>query len=105
MKLLWFNLSVDSRHQVLAFGIDWIRLMAEKFEKIVVLTMESGEFSLPPNVIVYSLGREKGYSRPRRFFRFYLLLFRILRAERIDAVFAHMNILFAAMAGGAIETQ
>jgi glycosyltransferase involved in cell wall biosynthesis len=99
MTLLWFNLSVDREHQVLAFGLEWIRLMADKFDRIVVLTMEAGEFSLPPNVTVHSVGREKGYSRPRRFFRFYLLLFRILRREKIDEVFAHMNILFAAMAG------
>jgi glycosyltransferase involved in cell wall biosynthesis len=99
MNLLWLNLSVDQNHQVLSFGLDWIRMMAKNFDRILILTMEVGGYALPTNVTVFSVGREKGYSRPRRFFRFYRLLFRILRKEKIGAVFAHMNILFAAMAG------
>ena len=105
MTLLWFNLKVDKDDQVLAFAVDWIRQMATKMEKIVVLTMEKGEYELPANVTVYSIGKERGFSECRRAFEFYRLLFRILKGEKIGAVFAHMNILFAAMAGPILKIK
>jgi glycosyltransferase involved in cell wall biosynthesis len=95
MNLLWFNLKVDKNDQLLAFALDWINKMAEKVDKIIILTMEKGEYSLRNNVVVYSVGKEKGYSELRRFFVFYKLLFRILKKEKIDVVFAHMITIFS----------
>ncbi len=99
MNILWFNLKVDQDDQVLAFNLDWINKMAKKVNKIVVITMEKGQYKLYDNVVVYSIGKEKGYSEFRRFFVFFRLLYKVLREEKIDLVFSHMAILFTAMAG------
>jgi len=99
MNILWLNLKVDEDNQVLSFAIDWINRMSLKVDKIIVITMEKRKYALNNNVVAYSLGKELGYSRLRRFLVFYKLLFRILRKEEIDVVFSHMNPLFVVMAG------
>ena len=105
MTLLWFCLKVDQNDPVLAFAVDWIGRMAAKADRILVLTMEKGEYDLPANVTVHSVGKERGFSECRRAFEFYRLLFRILRDEKIDAVFAHMMPLFAGMAGPILRVK
>jgi glycosyltransferase involved in cell wall biosynthesis len=97
MNLLMFNLAVDARHVTLAFGLRWIEALATRFEHIDVVTMTMGEHRLPPNVNVWSLGRERGYPEWLRAIRFYWLVLRIMRKRRIDVVFTHMIPLFAVM--------
>jgi glycosyltransferase involved in cell wall biosynthesis len=59
--------------------------------------MTAGELALEPNVTVHSLGKERGFSEPRRLVEFYRLVSRVMREHRIDACFAHMAPLFAAL--------
>lgn len=95
MNLLVFNLRQDADDGVLGFTTDWVNALARRCSEVVVITMDSGVLRLEPNVTVYSVGTEKGYSRPRRALNFYRLLVKVLRERRIDACFAHMNVLFA----------
>ena len=99
MNLLLFNLKTDSSDSVLGFTTAWIRELAKQVDHISVITMCTGKIEVPDNVEVFSLGKEKGYSEPHRALRFYRLLFKILQSRKIDACFAHMTPLFAAMAG------
>jgi glycosyltransferase involved in cell wall biosynthesis len=103
MRLLLFNLATDADDPILGFTTKWIRALAERVEFIHVITMRAGRYELPGNVQVHSVGKEKGYSEPRRAFEFYRLLMRILREERIDACFSHMIPLFTVMAGLALN--
>lgn len=97
MNLLMFNLAVDNEHVTLAFGIKWIEKLASKFDHVDVVTMSKGNYELPANVKVWSVGNEKGYSKFSRFIIFYLTIFRILRRRKIDRVFTHMIPIFAVM--------
>ena len=99
MNLMLFNLKTDSSDSVLGFTTAWIRELAKQVDHISVITMCSGKIEVPDNVEVFSMGKEKGYSEPHRALRFYCLLFRILKSQKIDACFAHMSPLFVAMAG------
>jgi glycosyltransferase involved in cell wall biosynthesis len=103
MRLLLFNLATDADDPILGFTTRWIRALAERVEFIHVITMRAGRYELPGNVQVHSVGKEKGYSEPRRAFEFYRLLIRILREGRIDACFSHMMPLFTVMAGVALN--
>ena len=67
-------------------------------EFIYVITMRAGEINLPNNVSVSSVGKEKGYSEPRRVVEFYRLLLCILKHEKIDACFSHMIPIFTILA-------
>jgi len=99
MRLLLFNLATDADDPVLGFTTGWIAALAERVEFIHVVTMRAGRLALPGNVRVHSVGKEKGYSEPRRALEFYKILARILRQERIDVCFSHMMPLFTVMAG------
>ena len=99
MRLLLFNLMTDERDPVLGFACNWIRRLAAECESIDVLTMQLGACDLPANARVYSVGRERGYGRPRRFWEFYRHLISLLATRRYDACFAHMTPLFAGLAG------
>ena len=97
MNLLVFNLKTDADDDVLGFTTDWVNALAASCERIFVITMSAGRIAVAENVQVYSIGKEQGYSEPRRATEFYRTLSRLLRNERIDACFAHMMPLFAVM--------
>ncbi len=81
----------------MGFFISWIRGLAEKFDKIVVLCLNDGNYSLPANVKVYGLGKNHGAGKLKQFFTFYLLLFTL--RHNYDAVFVHMNPIWVVLGG------
>lgn len=97
--LLLFNLITDVDDPVLGFTTQWINELAKHCSKVLVVTMKAGRLVVDHNVEVFSVGKEKGYSEPRRVLEFYRILFGILREERIDGCFSHMMPLFSALAG------
>ena len=66
MRLLLFNLVTDLDNPTQGFNTGWIRALARRVEFIHVITMRAGHVEVPGNVRVYSVGKEKGYSEPRR---------------------------------------
>jgi glycosyltransferase involved in cell wall biosynthesis len=99
MRLLLFNLATDEDDPILGFTTRWIRALAARLDFIHVVTMRMGRIELPNNVRVYSVGKERGYSEPRRVIEFYKILAQIVREERVDVCFSHMNPLFTVLAG------
>jgi glycosyltransferase involved in cell wall biosynthesis len=95
LRLLLFNLATDADATGQGFTSDWINALAPYCDSIDVLTMRAGRLALADNVRVFSLGKEKGYSEIRRGIAFYRILGRLLRDNRYDACFAHMQPLFA----------
>jgi glycosyltransferase involved in cell wall biosynthesis len=98
MRILLFNLATDARDPALGFASRWLAALAARVEFIHVVTMRAGEFEAPANVRVHSVGKEKGYSEPRRALEFYRLMTRILRHDRVDVCFSHMMPLFTVLA-------
>ncbi|MCY3977829.1 MAG: glycosyltransferase family 4 protein [Chloroflexi bacterium] len=105
MRLLLFNLATDVNDPVLAFALAWVRRLAPHCEYIDIITMYRGDADLPANVTVYSAGRERGLSKPRRVANFYRHLLRLMATRRYDACFAHMMPLFAGMAGPLLSAR
>jgi glycosyltransferase involved in cell wall biosynthesis len=105
MRMLWFNLATDLNDPILGFTTRWIRTLAARVECIHAITMRAGRVELPGNVRVYSVGKEKGYSEPRRAAMFYRHLFRILREERIDVCFSHMMPIFTILAAPVLKRK
>jgi glycosyltransferase involved in cell wall biosynthesis len=103
MRLLLFNLATDLDHPILGFTTKWICALADRVEHIDVITMQSGRLEVPDCVNVYSLGKEKGYSEPRRALEFYRHLFHILQKGKIDGCFCHMNHLFTNLASPVLK--
>jgi glycosyltransferase involved in cell wall biosynthesis len=57
--------------------------------------MHKGRVAVEPNVVVRSVGRERGASRLARVLRFYRLTAEVALRRRPDVCFAHMTPLFA----------
>ncbi|MEX0651985.1 MAG: glycosyltransferase family 4 protein [Candidatus Paceibacterota bacterium] len=98
MKLLIITQKVDKNDPVLGFFHRWVEVFAEKYESIIVICLEKGEYSLPKHVTVISLGKEEGVSRLVYILRFYRYI--ISYRNSYSAVFVHMNqeyILLGAM--------
>jgi hypothetical protein len=105
MRLLLFNLATDADDPILGFTTRWIQALAKQVEFTHVITMRAGKIEVPENVRVYSVGKEKGYSEPRRVVEFYRHLFHILREDRIDACFSHMIPIFTVLAAPVLKVK
>ena len=97
MKLLIITQKIDSRDPILGFFHRWIEEFAKHCEHIHAVCLFEGEHSLPNNVHVHSLGKEKGVGKIGRVIQFYSYVFS-LRKE-YDAVFVHMNPIYIVLAG------
>jgi glycosyltransferase involved in cell wall biosynthesis len=97
LELLVFNLEMDAASPVLGHATAWVNYLARRCAHVSVITMSAGEIAVEENVSVHSLGKERGYSEPRRLLEFYRLVRRVLRERPIDVCFAHMAPLFAAL--------
>jgi glycosyltransferase involved in cell wall biosynthesis len=105
MRILLFNLATDADDPILGFATHWISALAKQVEFIHVITMRAGRTAVPDNVRVWSVGKEKGYSEPRRAVKFYRLLFHILRTEHFDACFSHMMPLFTVLSAPILKIK
>lgn len=97
MKLLICAQAVDRNDPILGFFHRWLEEFAQHCEQVLVFAQRTGEYSLPANVSVFSLGKEDGLSRPQQVLRFMKLMWE--KREAYDAVFVHMSPEYV-LAGG-----
>ncbi len=97
MKLLIITQKVNKNDQVLGFFHRWIEEFAKNAEVVNVVCLEKGDFNLPQNVKVFSLGKEEGVGKIGRLINFYKYIWK-LRKE-YDSVFVHMNQIYILLGG------
>ena len=107
MKLLIITQKVDENDQLLGFFTGWLKGFSQKFKKLIVLCLEKGEYDLPSNVKVISLGKErekfqsifniKIFKKVKYLARFYSYIYQ--ERKNYDSVFIHMNPIWV-VAGG-----
>lgn len=88
-NLLIITQKVDENDDVLGFFHEWIREFSKKWNKVFVICLKRGDYDLPDNVRVLSLGKERGLNKLDYLFNFYKYVWQ-LRGQ-YDAVFVHMN--------------
>jgi len=64
MKLLILTQKIDRNDDLLGFFHGWVAEFAKYYEKITVIALGVGEYDLPGNVRVLSLGKEKNSISP-----------------------------------------
>src|SRR3989344_3937656 len=89
MKILIVTQKVDKNDPVLGFFHRWIEEFAKHYESLVVICLEKGEYHLPQNVKILSLGKEERISKVRYIVHFYKYIWQ--ERKNYDAVFVHMN--------------
>lgn len=92
-NLLIITQKVDENDDLLGFFVDWIAEFSKHFESVSVITLAKGNYSLPDNVSVHSLGKEIGRSKLFQSLKFYWLLFKFVPSSY--GIFAHMSPIFA----------
>lgn len=88
-NLLIITQKVDENDQLLGFFLGWIKLFAEKFEAVTVLCLEAGQYDLPHNVRILSLGKDRRLPKIWWLINFYKYIFK--KRKEYDSVFVHMN--------------
>lgn len=89
MRILILTQTVDTTHPILGFFHRWILEFATQCTQVTVVCLQAGTYDVPPNVSVYSLGKEEGKGRLTYLWRFYTLAWKLRR--EYDCVFVHMN--------------
>lgn len=97
-RLLIVTQIVDRTDPFLSFFHGWLAEFAKHFERIEVICLREGEHSLPANVRVHSLGKERSASSRIAYAVRFLSLAWKLRGS-YDAVFVHMNQEYILLAG------
>jgi len=97
MKILVITQKVDREDDILGFFHHWIEKLAEKVDFLNVICLQKGEYSLPFNVRVWSLGKETGKSKLKYILRFYKYIWK-LRKE-YNVIFVHMNPIYVILGG------
>ncbi len=99
MKLLIVTQKIDINDPILGFFHRWTEEFSKNCEKVTVVCLEKGEYSLPSNVTVLSLGKEeyiRSHSYYSHIFSKFLFVYRFYKyiwqeRKNYDAVFVHMN--------------
>lgn len=97
MKLLVITQKINKNDPVLGFFHRWVVELASAYEAITVICLEKGEYDVPHNVSVLSLGKEGGQSKWKYLKNFYTYIF--LKRKEYDAVFVHMNEEYVLLGG------
>ncbi len=97
MKLLILTQKVDKNDQNLGFFHRWLLEFAKYFERVTIICLYKGEYNLPENVKVLSLGKEKGQSRIKYLLNFYTYIWS--ERNNYDKVFVHMNQVYVLLGG------
>ncbi|MDO8618077.1 MAG: glycosyltransferase family 4 protein [Candidatus Uhrbacteria bacterium] len=92
MKLLIITQRVDEKDTNLANHVRWLTVLSGMVEEVTVIAQSVGEHHLPSNVKIYSLGKERGFSRPRQLIQLFRFLSR--NVPRVDAILVLMVPLY-----------
>lgn len=106
-NLLIVTQKIDKNDPILGFFNSWVDEFSKNVEKLNVICLEKGEYDLPQNVSIFSLGKpiqgwpssglKKLFSKQIALISFYKYIFK-LRNE-YDSVFVHMNQEYVLLAG------
>ena len=97
MRLLIITQVIDKNHPILGFFHRWVEFFAKECDSIEIICLQVGEFDLPENVTVHSLGKEEGSNKIKYLWRFFRLLWKL--RKNYNDVFVHMNPVYVVLAG------
>jgi len=114
MKILILTQKVDKNDDVLGFFHGWVAEFAKHCEKVTVVALGVGEYDLPQNVEVFSLGKRQNnfqfsihnfqsifnfkiFKKLIYIFNFYKYIWR--ERKNYDNVFVHMNPEYVVLGG------
>lgn len=98
LRVLMITQKVDLDDDILGFTHTWVNRLAEQVAYLHVLALSVGRHQLRDNVTLYSMGKEQGAGRLRRFVNFTRIVAPLVLQRQVDVVFAHMCPRYAILA-------
>ena len=95
MRLLIVTQKVDRADSVLGFFHRWLEEFAKHCDELVVIAQLRGDYDLPANVTVLTLGKEDGSPRWLQVLRFWKIL--LSRHGSVDSALVHMTPLWVVL--------
>lgn len=96
-NILIITQKVDINDPVLGFFHQWIVEFSKRVEHVYVICLEKGQYDLPKNVKVFSLGKEEGISKIKYTLNFYKYIWNL--RKKYNSVFVHMNQEYVLLGG------
>jgi len=96
-NLLFVTQKVDRNDGVLGFVHQWLKEFSARLDRVTVICLQAGEYDLPKNVKVISLGKENGYHRIKLLLNYLRALWR--ERNNYQNVLAHMAPLYLLFGG------
>ena len=87
-NLLIITQSVDENDFILAPFLYWFKELSKYYDNVFIICQRKGKYKLPHNIKVFSLCKEKNYSKLRRLIIFYKLIWQL--HHKYDKLFVHM---------------
>jgi len=97
MKILILTQMVDKKDPILGFFHSWLIEFSKRYESVTVICLKKGDYDLPANVKVLSLGKESGASKIKYIFNFFKYIY--YERKNYDKVFVHMNEEYVLLGG------
>ena len=97
MRLLVITQRVDLNDPDLGFFHTWLEKLAVQVDQLLVICLAKGQYDLPANVTVFSLGKERQASRFTYLWRFFSTIW--LGRGSYDGVLVHMNPEYVVLGG------
>ena len=97
MHWLMITQQLNPQANALSFVLRWVEELAARLDHLTIICQGKADIALPPNVTVYSMGKEQHASRIQQAARLTTLLRQI--TPQVDGIFCHMiprYVLFAA---------
>jgi glycosyltransferase involved in cell wall biosynthesis len=98
LRVLMITQKVDLDDDVLGFTHVWVNKLAGRAKHLHVLALSVGRHKLHDNVTLYSMGKEQGAGRLRRFVKFHRVVAPLVLRRQVDLVFVHMAPLYTILA-------
>lgn len=91
LRLLMTTQVIDQDHPILGFSHTWATKIAQRIAHLHILTSYVGRHSLPPNVTLWSLGKEEGAGRLQRLLRHQRIGASLILGGRVDGIFVQQT--------------
>ena len=98
LRALMITQKVDLGDDILGFTHTWVNKLAERVERLYVLALAVGRYSLRDNIELFSMGKERGNSRLERLVNFNRVVAGLVLRRNVDIVFIHMCPRYAILA-------
>lgn len=92
LRILYLTQKVDKDDNLLHPFYKWMNLIAGQIKEMTAVCLEEGRHEdLASNVIVKSLGKEKGEGRRGYLRNFYQAIWPLFKNKQVDLIFVHMT--------------